>query len=298
MSRPLRLEFAGATYHVTTRGDRREPIYSDDTDRRAQLRVIAHAMDRFDAAVLAYCQMGNHFHLVLQTRQANLSRLMRHINGVYTQGFNRRHGLSGHLFQGRFHALLVDSDAYLLALCRYVERNPVAARLVVNPQQWPWSSCRAHLGLANVPDWLDCASLYSQLLGHAPACARDLIRAAYLYRELVGTVHASDAKFWSDGIRAQVYLGSDEFVQQSQSRVAPGLLIDRQLPRAQRFRPMTWDACVAACAGRLQLALHMAHRDAGLTMTELGRRSGYSVSHVSRLIARVEADGVNGKWET
>ena len=130
MSRPLRIKFPGAVYHVTLRGDRREPIYRDDEDRTTHLEVIAQAMDRFDAQVLAYCQMGNHYHLVLHTRQANLSRLMRHVNGVYTQAFNQRHALVGHLFQGRFKAILVDRDAYLLALCRYVERNPVAAGLV------------------------------------------------------------------------------------------------------------------------------------------------------------------------
>jgi len=96
MSRPLRIEFPNAIYHVTARGDRREPIYLDDDDRITQLRVVAQTMQRFDAQVLAYCQMGNHHHLVLHTQQANLSRLMRHLNGVYTQAINRRHGLVGH----------------------------------------------------------------------------------------------------------------------------------------------------------------------------------------------------------
>ena len=95
MARPLRIEFADAVYHVTSRGDRREAIYRDDEDRQRHLAVIAQAMDRFDAQVLAYCLMGNHYHLVVQTRQANLSRLMRHINGITTQQFNRRHGLGG-----------------------------------------------------------------------------------------------------------------------------------------------------------------------------------------------------------
>ena len=139
MSRPLRLEFPDAVYHVTSRGDRREPIYRDDADRIDCLAVIAQAMERFDAQVLAYCLMGNHYHLVVHTRAANLSRLMRHVNGVYTQRFNRRHCLVGHLFQGRFKAILVDRDAYLLALCRYVERNPVAAGLVRHAGEWPWS---------------------------------------------------------------------------------------------------------------------------------------------------------------
>ena len=140
MSRPLRIEFPDAVYHVTSRGDRREPIYRDDADRRLHLEVLAQAADRFDAQVLAYCLMGNHYHLVLQTRQANLSRLMRHLNGVYTQAFNRCHSMVGHLFQGRFKALLVDRDAYLLALCRYVERNPVAAGLVAKPGLWRMSA--------------------------------------------------------------------------------------------------------------------------------------------------------------
>ena len=106
MSRPLRIEFPGAIYHVTSRGDRREPIFLDDEDRRALLEVVAQAMQRFDAQALAYCLMGNHYHFVLQTHLANLSRLMRQINGVYTQAFNRRHGKVGHLFQGRFKAVL------------------------------------------------------------------------------------------------------------------------------------------------------------------------------------------------
>ena len=114
MSRPLRIEFPGAVYHVTSRGDRREPIFVDDTDRAALLTVLAQDMERFDAQVLAYCLMGNHYHFVPHTRQANLSRLMRHLNGVYTQVFNRRHGKVGHLFQGRFKAILVDRDAYLI----------------------------------------------------------------------------------------------------------------------------------------------------------------------------------------
>jgi len=116
MFRPLRIEFPGAVYHVTSRGDRREPIYRDDADRLCQLDVLAEALMRFDADVLTYCLMGNHYHLVVQTHAGQLSRLMRHLNGVYTQAFNRRHGRVGHLLQGRFKAILVDSNSYLVAL--------------------------------------------------------------------------------------------------------------------------------------------------------------------------------------
>ena len=165
MSRPLRIESPDAVYRVTSRGDRREPIYRDDEDRTTHLEVIAQAMDRFDAQVLACCQMGNHYHLVLHTRQANLSRLMRHVNDAYTQAFNQRHALVGHLFQGRFKAILVDRDAYLLALCRYVERNPVAAGLVGAAGKWPWSSYRAHVCKVATPPWLDSDGLHGYLLG-------------------------------------------------------------------------------------------------------------------------------------
>ena len=133
MTRPLRIEFPGALYHVTSRGDRREAIFIDDADRQSLLAVLEQAMDRFDAVVLAYCLMGNHYHFVMHTRRANLSRLMRHFNGVYTQDFNRRHGKVGHLFQGRFKAVLVDRDAYLLEVCRYVELNPVRAAMAQAP---------------------------------------------------------------------------------------------------------------------------------------------------------------------
>jgi putative transposase len=112
MSRPLRIEFPGAMYHVTSRGDRREDIFAGDEDRVSLLAVLGQAMERFDGQVLAYCLMSNHYHFVLHTRRANLSQVMRHVNGVYTQTFNRRHGKVGHLFQGRFKAILVDRDAY------------------------------------------------------------------------------------------------------------------------------------------------------------------------------------------
>ena len=152
-------------YHVTSRGDRREPIFVDDRDRHDFLDVVAQALSRFDAQILAYCLMGNHYHFVLHTRRANLSLLMRHINGVYTQTFNRQHNKVGHLFQGRFKAILVDRDAYLLEVCRYVDLNPVRARMVKKPEAWAWSSYRAHVGLEDSPVWLDTNGLHGYCSG-------------------------------------------------------------------------------------------------------------------------------------
>lgn len=289
MSRPLRIEFPGAVYHVTSRGDRREAIYRDDTDRLAQLDVIAHAMDRFDAEALAYCQMGNHYHLVLHTRQANLSRLMRHVNGVYTQAFNRRHGLVGHLFQGRFKAILVDRDEYLLTLCRYVERNPVAARLVETPREWPWSSCRAHLGEVPTPGWLDSDGLHGYLLGRPIHSARDRNLAARRYATLVEQAQPEDATLWHASLRAQVFLGDEAFVQRMQALAEPERRASRTIPKVQRQAPLSWKQCLQAEGGDRDRALALAYRHAGLTMTALARQTGLSVSHVSRLIAAQEA---------
>jgi REP element-mobilizing transposase RayT len=295
MSRPLRIEFPGAVYHVTSRGDRREAIYRDDEDRQAQLEVIAHAMQRFGAQLLAYCQMGNHFHLVLHTRAANLSRVMRHVNGVYTLAFNRRHGLTGHLFQGRFKAILVDRDAYLLALCRYVERNPVAAGLVAQAGDWPWSSCRAHTGLAATPEWLDTDGLLGHLLGRPIASADDRRQAAQRYAEFVDHARDEDGRFWQQALRGQVYLGDETFVQRMQAQAEPDRLAARAVPRAQRNQARTWAQHLRACQGDRNAALCAAYRSGGFTMTRLAALADLSVSHVSRLVAMGERE--QGKRE-
>jgi putative transposase len=205
MVRPLRIEYPGAVYHVTARGDRREPIARDDTDRAHFLDVLSHALQRFDAQAWAYCVMGNHYHLVLHTREANLSRLMRQINGVYTQNFNRRHGLTGHVFQGRFKAILVDRDSYLLEVCRYVDLNPVRAHMVKRPDAYAWSSYRALAGLAPAPVWLDAQPLYAQL---APGKSAE--RAAHKYAEFVA--QGKGVALWDAHLRQQIYLGDDAFI--------------------------------------------------------------------------------------
>lgn len=293
MSRPLRIEFPGAVYHLTSRGDRREPIYRDDVDRQCQLGVLAQALARFDASVLAYCLMGNHYHLVLQTHAGQLSRLMRHLNGVYTQAFNRRHAVTGHLFQGRFKALLVDRDEQLAALCRYVERNPVAAGLVPRPADWPWSSCRAHLGLAPAPRWLAIDDLYGILLGREPVSKHDQKRAALRYAELVDGAQQSDANFWDARLRGQIFLGDEAFAERMRAKAAPSARQSHEIPSRQRkgaaSGPATWDGWLTAHAGSRARALHAAYRAGWMAMPGLASVSGLSVAHVSRLIRAVDA---------
>ena len=142
MARPLRLEFAGALYHVTSRGDRREAIFEDDTDRRQLLSVRADVVADFNWICRAWCLMTNHYHLLIETPDGNLSKGMRQLNGVFTQARNRRHHRIRPRFQGRFKAILVDADSYFLELAPYVVLNPVRAGMVRDPGKWPWSSKR------------------------------------------------------------------------------------------------------------------------------------------------------------
>lgn len=162
MSRLPRIQFPGAFYHVTSRGNRRANIYVTERDYCDWVNTLGAAATKYNFVVHAYCQMPNHFHLVIQTTDANLARGMQHLNSTYCQDFNQRHNLSGHVMQGRYHALLIEKESQLLATVRYVERNPVRATLVPHPADWNWSSHRAMLGLAEAPAWLASDWLLSQ----------------------------------------------------------------------------------------------------------------------------------------
>jgi len=209
MARPLRIEFAGALYHITSRGDRREAIYEDDEDREMFLGVLAETVERFNWVCHAYCLMTNHYHLVVETVEGNLSKGMRQLNGVFTQTSNRRHNRMGHLFQGRFKGILVDKDAYLLELSRYVVLNPVRANMVVQPGDWLWSSYRAITGEAAVPAWLAVDGMLS-LFGSSRRVAQKR------YRQFV--LEGVGQPIW-DRLRQQIYLGDDAFIRRSQAKV-------------------------------------------------------------------------------
>jgi putative transposase len=154
MSRPLRVEYPGAVYHVLARGNEKRDVFWDDHDRERYLSRLAHYRSRFDFRVYAYCLMRNHVHLAIETGEIPLSRIMLALHGSYTQTFNRRHHRVGHLFQGRYKAFLVQRDRYLLALVRYIHQNPVAAGIEPRAWRYRWSSDRWYRRLDG-PDWLD-----------------------------------------------------------------------------------------------------------------------------------------------
>ncbi len=208
MARPLRIEFSGALYHVTARGDRRERIYADDYDRTLWIDILGAVCARFDFAVHAYCLMGNHYHLLIETPLAQLSKGMRQLNGVYSQAFNRRHNLVGHVFQGRYAAILCEKESYLRELARYIVLNPLRANLVSSIEDWPWSSHGIVMGRTPSPTWFDCQYLLSHF-GESVQQAR----MSYLSWVLDGVC----AQRPLDEVQHQIYLGDIPEVRNSRS---------------------------------------------------------------------------------
>ena len=294
MARPLRLEYPGALWHITSRGNEQHDIVRDDTDRLKFLGYLARAVERFGWILHAYCLMSNHFHLVIETPQCTLSRGMHWLNGCYAQAFNRRHDRKGHLFQGRFKGILVDSNEYFLELCRYVVLNPVRAGMVPSPEQYEWSSYRPTAGLAPVPAWLSVDPLLSRL-------GRDPSKARSVYRELV-----------CDGLRVpspweklsgQMYLGGTSFLRFIQDKIDEQERSDEH-PRAMReigcpsldeltaavartFETPV-DAILSAHGGPARTALaHLGWHQGRLRLGQIGHRLGLrSAGHVSTLIRR------------
>lgn len=211
MPRSPRLEYAGAVYHVTARGARQAAIFIDDHDRVALLKILAQALRDFDAQVFAFCLMGNHYHLVLQTRQPNLSMLMQRLNTFYGLAFNQRHGRHGHVFDGRFKALHVDRDPYLLEVCRYVDLNPVRAGLVESVAQWRWSSYRAQVGSIPSPAWLATDELHGALMGRIPEDEAQKVEARHRYAEWVEA--GRQVRLWKRSLRRGLYLGDEAFIE-------------------------------------------------------------------------------------
>lgn len=202
MARPLRLEFPGALYHITARGNAQQPIFLDDGDRRQFIRLLSREVQQQRWRCYVYCLMGNHYHLVIETPEPNLSRGLRRLHGTYTQWFNRCHQRVGHLLQGRFKGLLVDKEPYLQELCRYVVLNPVRAGMVVEAHKWPWSSYRATAGMQDAPDWVDVSAVLA-LFDHNTSIARTAYR-----RFVAEGVHQPSP--WKE-LRGQIFLGNLDF---------------------------------------------------------------------------------------
>jgi len=211
MARPLRIDIKGALHHVTSRGNEGRPIFRSNKDREAFLQFLAEAVKRFGWSVTAWVLMTNHYHVVVQTPEANLSRGMQWLNGTYADWFNRRHKRSGHLFQGRFKSLVIDQGTYFAEVLRYVVLNPVRAKMVARPEEYRWSSYRATAGLEAAPPWLDLTAVYAHF-------TPDGVAAQAMYSDYVLSKVDSQERLWDQVING-IYLGGSEWAKQMRNIV-------------------------------------------------------------------------------
>jgi REP element-mobilizing transposase RayT len=284
MARPLRIEYDGALYHVTSRGNERKPIFKDDGDRELFLTTLRQVSERFHWLCHAYCLMGNHYHLVIETPDGNLSKGMRQLNGVYTQAFNRRHHRVGHLFQGRFKGILVQKESHYLEVCRYVVLNPVRAKAVKQPREWAWSSYRATGGLAAVPRCLKVEEILSHF-GQRRGPAQEK------YREYVGEGIAG-ATIW-ENLEAQSLLGLEGFADALRGHVT-GKETVREIPKGQRLIGRASLKKLFGGAGKGKAIrdrlISKAVNKHGYSQMEVARHLKLHYSTISRLIKSVNEE--------
>ncbi len=289
MSRPLRIEFPGAFYHVTSRGNERKTVFQTVRDREQYLSYLESAHDRYGAVIHGYCLMGNHYHLLLETPRGNLSQALHHINGAYTTYFNVKRGRSGHLFQGRFKGILVEKDAYCKELSRYIHLNPVRAGLVKTPLEYRWSSYRYFIGKAPKPDWLTTEWVLEDFGGHSEKGFRR-------YREYVERRNPGGEENPLKKVIASTYLGSQDFIKRISGEYLETRSIDkRNVPaiRTVRKGPSLGGIkeAVIKVAGKdhvlfKKICVYLSHQHSGLTLDEIGSYLGMKGSAVSQLSGR------------
>lgn len=281
MARPLRLEYPGAVYHVTSRGNGQDDVFLTDADRLSFLDILANVVAKYNWLCHAYCLLDNHYHLIVETPDPNLSLGMRQLNGVYTQAFNRSRQRVGHVFQGRYKAILVEKESHLLELCRYVVLNPVRAGMVARPDGWMWSSYHATAYAGKVLAYLTVDWLLGQFSDQRQA-------ARQRYRKFVAAGLAERPRLWKDLV-GQVFLGGEHFVARMREQLGDRQEI-KEIPRVQRYpgRP-SLDRIFADARSRDRQQRNQRIEEArithGYTLKEIADVLGIHYTTVSKVIS-------------
>lgn len=299
MARPLRIEYAGAWYHVMNRGRRGETIFSDGKDFEAFLVVLQESAEIFGAQVAAYCLMTNHYHLLLHTPNGNLSRVMRHINGIYTQRYNRRHKQDGQLFRGRYKCIIVEGDSYLLELLRYIHRNPIRAKLAGAIDEYPWSSHYGYLSGAKKWEWLYkrfLLAMFSEKPRRAKKAYLDFVTLEdskevmdfFKKKNLPSIFGSEDFISW---IKGKYYLKKKDDEVPESRKLAP--TVDKIKKEVCRIYKIGEDALLDAKRGQINeprnIAIYLARKLRGMKLMEIGSVFGMAkYSSVSSVIARTK----------
>jgi putative transposase len=281
MARPLRIEYPDAVYHVTSRGNARSDVFHSDQDREEFLIILDGVIKRFNWLCHAYCMMDNHYHLLIETPDGNLSLGMRQLNGIYTQKYNYLHGKTGHVFQGRYKAILVDKESYLLELCRYVVLNPVRAKMINKPEVWKWSSYRYSAGIKKGPPFLTT----DWIVGHF---SRNKAEAQKLYRKFVKEgINANSP--WNE-LQGQILLGEETFIERYR-KLLHGKEQIKEIPRIQRYlnRPKLADLFGKGDKKKdRDKNIYAAHVRYGYRLNEISEYLGIHYTTVSKVLKNAE----------
>ncbi len=278
MARPLRIEYPGALYHVTARGNERRDIFTSNHDRNQFLHVLGKIVESYGWICHAYCLMDNHYHLLIETPDANLSKGMRDLNGIYSQRFNRIHNRDGHVFQGRFKSFVIEKDSYLQEVARYTVLNPVRAEMVEKPGQWKWSSYRATMGLCRPIKALDVNSILRHF-------SDDQLEARRKYKDYIKEGIGGASPF-DKAVEGNV-LGLEPFSDLVLA-MTPDIGDLTEVPMSERIvgRP-TLDAMLnsSMSKGDRNSAIVIAHLRGGYTQKEIADFVNIHYSTVSKIIA-------------
>ncbi len=278
MARPLRIEFAGALYHVTSRGNAQGKIYKTDADRQEFLSLLNNVCNRFEWYCHAYCLMDNHYHLLIETNRPTLSKGMKFLNGSYTQFFNKQHKRVGHVYQGRFKGILIEKESYLLELSRYIVLNPVRARMVRSAKDWPWSSYRATAGIVQSHDCLTTDWILSTF-------GKQRKRAQQHYRDFVQQGKNQPSPW--EHLKNQIYLGSSSFVDEMQCKLDPEQSL-KDIPKLQKQsvkKPLDY---FKKRYTERNTAMAKAYLSGHYTLEMVGTHFGVSYATVSRAVKWLE----------
>ena len=289
MARPLRIIFPGAFYHVTSRGNEHKNVYKSNRDREKFLEYLGSASERYKAIIHAYCLMDNHYHLLVETPTGNLPQIMQHINGAYTTYFNVKRKRSGHLFQGRYKAILVAIDEYAKELSRYIHLNPIRAEVVEIPENYDWSSYKFYIGKQKPPEWL-----YRDFI--LRYFGTNISRAQKSYQSFVSALANKQNDSPLEGVVSSTLLGSAEFIDLIKKKYLWSKEPDKNLPALKELSQSAsmrdiFDGVDSEVSKERSLArdikLYLCRRHTSARLKDIGKHFGIGESGVSQAYRRI-----------
>jgi putative transposase len=289
MARPLRISYPGAFYHITSRGNEQKNVFRNKRDREKFLEYLESASKRYEAVIHSYCLMDNHYHLLLETPSGNLSRIMAHINGAYTNYFNTKRERSGHLFQGRYNAILVEADEYAKELSRYIHLNPLRAGILELPEEYEWSSYSYYIGKRKAPEWLEM----DFILGYF---GKNISDSQKNYKKFVSMMINKEYESPLKDVVSSTLLGTQGFIGGIKEKYLSNQKEDKNVPALKDLkRKITIedisDEVDKAIKEDMKLGriikIYLSQRNSGEMLEDIGERFGIGGSGVCQVGRRI-----------